>query len=331
MSTAAITPGQSVRVVQTGANGRVALIGHVIGVAPIAPENLGTNGEPTITALILNPSPANISQLGRIDWHQALDRLAGLRHVSHPDVVAGRVSVCYVDTVDNPGSTVTLPALNLDDLSSPPAEVQGTQLGNEASLYESNGLHIVDIEGEFVTRYDDDEDFPDGRFRTLAEAKAFVDAKNAGVGIHMGPLTPTVQHTQAESFRKAAEAVPGAGPANDALGPYTPEEVYHNEKNGYTVETCSNGSFLVADAEGDTVCHTDSQDVMSFPTKQSAIDYVDSIEKPEYPKEVDGKTIVTSSGKTQEELDADHAQQAVDQEKAQEVETASAEGATTQQ
>jgi hypothetical protein len=49
--------------------------------------------------------------------------------------------------------------------------------------------------------------------------------------------------------------------------------------------------------------------VINSPEEEPGEGWTDAPVAPEYPKMVDGKEIITSSGKTQEELDAEHAAQ----------------------
>lgn len=155
---AATAPGHAVRVVVNRTDGtRKVLLGHVLSVGTITPENVGTNGEPTITALVLDPTPGNISQLGRVDWHQALSRFVGLRHHSHDDVVSGRHSNCYIDSYDTDAMGYDL---NLEDSSTPVKEVRETAEGNEtagAPAEDHSAIRSVSPlvpEGEGLSQYD---------------------------------------------------------------------------------------------------------------------------------------------------------------------------------
>lgn len=105
----AVAPGNVVRLVRAFGPGQsIALLGTVIGVAPITPESVGAHGEPAITAVYLKPS-ANPNVLGSVNWHQGFERVAGILHHSNPDVVAGRHGIYWVDSVDHVEAAGALP------------------------------------------------------------------------------------------------------------------------------------------------------------------------------------------------------------------------------
>lgn len=108
-TTPAVARGNVVRIVRAFGPGQsIALLGTVLGVAPITPETVGANGEPAITAVYLKPD-ASPSLLGSFNWHQAFERVAGILHHSNPDVVAGRHGIYWVDSVDHVEAAAALP------------------------------------------------------------------------------------------------------------------------------------------------------------------------------------------------------------------------------
>ncbi len=78
----------------------------VLAVAPLLPENVGTNGEPTLTLAFLDaPDPR---ALGKVDWHEEFERQSGVRHASHPDVKNRMVSLAWLDVLPEAGQAVTV-------------------------------------------------------------------------------------------------------------------------------------------------------------------------------------------------------------------------------
>lgn len=274
-----VLPGQPVRVVVQGANGRVALVGHVLTVAPIVPENLGINGEPTITALVLTPTAANLAQLGRHDWYLALDRYTGLRHVSHPDVISGKVVTCYVDTipVDEIGH-----GLNLDDLDQPILEPAPTKAGNEPVVHNNQGFKAFQMDG-FVRVLDPDGDHVDD-FQTLEDAKAHIESIAPAVQIRsVSPLTPDSHGlSQYDSLKKEQADKDAAAGKPTSVSGFLPEEVYVSEKTGVQVESMHTGTFCCYDKDGKLVTHETDKgpSTMVFPTKETAIEFADAYGQP---------------------------------------------------
>jgi hypothetical protein len=191
-----------VRIVRTLNGRRDAFFGIVIAVAAQLPENLGTQGEPTITAAVLDPLATDKDKLGKVDWYLALTRITGLRHLSHDDVQSGRESIGYVEVIPNDGGPIHLQGLNMDDLSKPAAEAAEPEdtVGTIVYINHNNGLEVFHGgENMFRVHFDgEDHDFTD-----LFSAKTFVDAKAPVGGYNMAPLTPKgTDISQADSMDK---------------------------------------------------------------------------------------------------------------------------------
>jgi hypothetical protein len=230
-------PGHVVRVVVNNGDGtRKVLLGYVLSVGLILPTEVGTSGEPTITALVLDPTPANLKQLGRADWHQALTRLVGLRHYSHDDVVSGRQSSCYVDTMASEDLGLDL---NLDDNTRPVKEIVESQYKiPDAPAQDHSAIRSVNPL------------IPDGSGLSQHEA-----------------------HRKAAETEKAATEGKGVG-----IQEFEPQEVYHSEKTGVSVETMVTGTFCCYDKDEKLITHqTDGgASTMVFPTKETAVEFADA-------------------------------------------------------
>lgn len=91
-------PGSTVRIVTSIATGVPrALYAVCLSVSPILAENLGTDGEPTLSLAFMDDP--NYQKLGSADWHGELSRHVGVRHASHSDVELGKVSLFWVDVL----------------------------------------------------------------------------------------------------------------------------------------------------------------------------------------------------------------------------------------
>jgi hypothetical protein len=213
-----LVAGSTLRIVRTLDGGtRRALYGQVLTIAPILPENLGTNGEPTVSVVLLDPQAINTNQLGKVDWHLALDRQTGVRHASHPDVVSGATSIYYTDVLPIGGEEIEMDALNLTDLTKPAFELKDTEEGNETTLYQAGDFHVVNVDGSFIVRTPDGKDVEDASFGNLIEATQYVDAHTKPAMVqNMAPLTPTVQTTQSESYARQKGTVNAVQAAEDA-------------------------------------------------------------------------------------------------------------------
>lgn len=285
-----VQPGQPVIVVTQSGGKRVALIGHIIAVASITPENLGTNGEPTITALVLNPTTANLAQLGRHDWHNALSRFTGLQHYSHPDVVSGRHTNCYIDTM--PAENIGY-GLNLDNLDEPVREPVETYPGNEATHYQNGDMHVIKAgevfhvvhapsgskyKGEGKDEPITETTAPHG-FGSLEEAKAFVDDAAEKITLHnLSPLAPnSLGLSQHEAAQQQEMAQGGAVAGSGGTQSFT-SQVVHTSPIGCTVQTLPTGAFTVHAPDG-TMMTTETDggpQTMVFPTKETAIEFAET-------------------------------------------------------
>lgn len=210
-----IVPGMTIRLVRNLDGGkRRALFGSVLAVAPVLPENLGTNGEPTLSVAMLDPRAIDIVQAGRADWHTAMERVTGVRHASHPEVLAGRTSLYYVDALPIDGGEIELDALNITDLSKPAYEIRETEPGKEATLHENGALHAVKVGDRYEVRDLDGNKVQE--FDNLQIASSYIDAQQGPVLVrNLSPLVPDSQHTQAESYYKAKNTVNAVQAAED--------------------------------------------------------------------------------------------------------------------
>jgi hypothetical protein len=191
-----------VRIVRTLNGRRDSFFGIVIAVAVQLPENLGTQGEPTITAAVLDPLATNKAKLGNVDWYLALTRITGLRHLSHADVQSGRESIAYVEVIPNDGGPIHLQGLNMDDLSKPAAEAAEPEstVGTIVYINHNNGLEVFHGGDNMFRVHFDGEDHD---FTNLFSAQVFVDAQAPSVGQNMAPLTPKgTDISQADSMDK---------------------------------------------------------------------------------------------------------------------------------
>lgn len=119
-------PGSTVRAITSiGTGVPRAVFATVLSVSPILPENLGTDGEPTISLFFLDPTDFSPAALGKVDWHGELDRHVNVHHASHPEVVNKLVSLCWVDVLPAPEDGAFLPRLWNND---PDGRISGSPM-----------------------------------------------------------------------------------------------------------------------------------------------------------------------------------------------------------
>ena len=301
-----VLPQQSdvVRIVRTLNGRRDAFFGIVIAVAQALPENLGTRNEPTLTAAALDPLNTNTAQLGRVDWHQALTRFTGLRHISHVDVQAGKESMAYIEVIPGGGEAIDLPALNMDDLDQPATDIADPEdtTGTVVYVNHSNGREVYhEGENSFLAENDhaNDQEGPH-RFSDLRSAQAFVDAQPAKVGQKMDPLTPKgteLSQSDAASGRiamdqdkktdparleaakdKLAERVPVVGPDSVPVSSVDPNNgPTKGETTGNDYQIVDNGENRPQGAQQFSV-KKNGEHVADFDTYQAAQHYIDGVE-----------------------------------------------------
>ena len=295
-----VLPQQSdvVRIVRTLNGRRDAFFGIVIAVAQALPENLGTQNEPTITAAALDPLNTNTAQLGRVDWHQALTRFTGLRHISHSDVQAGKESMAYIDVVPSGGEEIDLPELNMDDLDEPAIETQDAEdtTGNVVYHDGNNGLDVVHVgENEFTVEYNKDTH----RFSDRFSAETFAKAQVPEVGQKMDPLVPKgteLSQSDAASGRiemdqdkkndparldvakdKMAERVPVVGPDSVPVSSVDPNTQTKGETTDNDYQIVDNGESRPSGAQQFSV-KKNGEHVADFDTHEAAQHYIDGVE-----------------------------------------------------
>jgi len=94
-----VQPRSLVRIVRAiGPGKQVADFALVLTRALQDPETIGANGEQSLTIAYMDPM-ASPSILGSGSWHQALIRVPNVAHHTHPDVLAGKRGVYWVDAV----------------------------------------------------------------------------------------------------------------------------------------------------------------------------------------------------------------------------------------
>ena len=301
MAKETVLPKQSdvVRIVRTLNGRRDAFFGIVIAVAQSTPENLGTQNEPTITAAALDPLSTNTAQLGRIDWHQALTRFTGLRHLSHPDVQSGVESMSYVEVVPSGGEAIDLPALNMDDLDEPAMETADPEdtTGNTVYRDQNVGLEVVHQgEGQYTVDYQKNTH----QFSDRLSAETFAKAQVAPVGQKMDPLVPKgteLSQSDAASGRmqmdagkkndparleaakdKLAERVPVVGPDSVPVSSVDPNNAQtKGETTGNDYQIIDNGDSRLQGAQQFSV-KKNGEHVADFDTHEAAQHYIDGVE-----------------------------------------------------
>ena len=295
-----VLPKQSdvVRIVRTLNGRRDAFFGIVIAIAPSTPENLGTQNEPTITAAALDPLATNTAQLGRIDWHQALTRFTGLRHISHADVQSGAESLAYIDVVPSGGEAIDLPDLNMDDLDEPAIETADPEdtTGNTVYRDPNNGLEVVHQgKDQYTVEYNKET----VTFSDQYSAQFFAKAQIPLVGQKMDPLVPKgTEKTQADAAtgriemdrgRKdtparleaaknmMASRVPVVGPDSVPVSSVDPNSQTKGETAGNDYQIVDNGDSRPEGAQQFAV-KKNGEHVADFDTHEAAQHYIDGVE-----------------------------------------------------
>lgn len=134
--------GAVVRCASTiGGGAARSVYAYVISIAPIVPDFVGANGEPSIGIVYLDPGVAfkQKNKLGTSIWHEEITRASGVKHASHPDVVNGLESLYWLDVLPSAGEAISLPAADFDEeLAAGPVE-RGTSVLDD----ERTGLSVI--------------------------------------------------------------------------------------------------------------------------------------------------------------------------------------------
>ena len=118
--------GSVVRCISTnGVDPAICLYAIVISVAPPQDDLTGTDGQPALGVVYLDPRPKRDlaaghpgidrrypNRLGTAEWHTEFARASGVLHFSHQDVKEGKVSLFWVDVLR------ALPDVSQDKLKS---------------------------------------------------------------------------------------------------------------------------------------------------------------------------------------------------------------------
>lgn len=166
----------TVRAVHTAGAIRRAFFATVLSVQPTLPEDIGTNGEPTVTLGFLDPTLLHM--VGGIEFHKAFRRQTTVRHVSHDEVQQAATEYCWTDVLPNDGGHIILPNLNMSNIDAPAAvaaEPEST-IGTIVYINHKNGLEV--FQGS-ETKFLVDNHGEAHVFSDLFSAQAFVNAQPA--------------------------------------------------------------------------------------------------------------------------------------------------------
>jgi hypothetical protein len=232
----------TVRAVHTAGAIRRAFFATVLSVQPSLPDDIGTNGEPTITIGFLDP--AMLHMVGGVGFGNAFRRITTVRHVSHDEVQTSAAEYCWTDLLPNDGGIIVIASLNMDDLNEPaaqPSEPEDT-IGTIVYINHNNDLEVFHGGENMFRVHFEGEDFD---FSDLFSAKVFVDAKPAAsiegsprdlLGHQMfGEDSEEVAKARYEIHKKQLQAAEplftGVFDRGEALGP----ERFAAVSNGVTI------------------------------------------------------------------------------------------------
>lgn len=225
----------TVRVVRTSGLLRSILFATVLSVQQPQAEELGTNGEPTITIGFIDSE--GVKHLGGPAWHNAYKRVTGVRHVSHIEAQEGKAEYCYTEVLPTDGGSIHLQRLNMDAEDGPAAEAEEaiSTVGTIVYINHSNGVEVFHQDDDlFAVNYGGELH----KFSDLFSAKTFVDAKpkelRPGEEAINAMLTETVGGALAGGAAQAVRRISGS-----------PREVVDMmERNGEDSERVARGRYI---------------------------------------------------------------------------------------